>query len=179
MTRSAGEDGTMTKRFSFFVFAVFLAAAVFAGCAKKQVVTEAGVTEPEVVVEAEPAPAPEPVAPEPAPVAPKKLESVYFDFDRYSIRTDAVEALRNNAEIIKANGGRVIIEGHCDERGTSEYNMALGESRARAVKDYLTTLGVDPASLRIISYGDEKPFCRDHTEQCWQSNRRANFMTGN
>lgn len=173
----------MRKRFSVFAIMVLASAMIFAGCARKQVKTEAVAEEPTIAAELEEAGVPEPVeepveaaAPREAPAAPMELKAVYFDFDRHSVRTDAVPAIRNNADLMKADGdAKIVIEGHCDERGTDEYNMALGERRARAVKDYLATLGVDSSRIQVISYGNEKPFCTRHTEQCWQENRRAHF----
>ncbi len=130
---------------------------------------------PETVEAATPTAQP---APEQPPVeAAAELRDVYFDYDRYAIRDDAVDALKANAELIMNNPQmRVTIEGHCDERGTVEYNIALGERRAMAVKKYLTDLGVEPGRLSIISYGKERPFCLEHNEQCWQLNRRAHFV---
>jgi peptidoglycan-associated lipoprotein len=102
---------------------------------------------------------------------------VYFDFDRYDLRADARATLKTNGEWLKANpAAQVQIEGHCDERGTTEYNIALGAKRAQAVKDYLVTLGVAADRLSTISYGEEVPVCREQTEDCWQKNRRARFV---
>ena len=109
--------------------------------------------------------------------ASSPLKDVYFDFDRYDLRADARETLKANWEWLKANpAAQVQIEGHCDERGTTEYNMALGAKRAQSVKDYLVTLGVAPDRLSTISYGEELPVCREHNEECWQKNRRARFV---
>jgi peptidoglycan-associated lipoprotein len=105
------------------------------------------------------------------------LKDVFFDFDKHFIRDDARGPLKDNAKILKSNpGARITIEGHCDERGTIEYNVALGERRAKAVKKFLTDLGVDSGRMSIISYGKEKPFCTGHNEVCWQSNRRGHFV---
>jgi peptidoglycan-associated lipoprotein len=85
--------------------------------------------------------------------------------------------LEANARRLKAeNGRKLLIEGHCDERGTVEYNLVLGERRAQTVKQYLQDLGVPSSQIQITSYGKEKPFCTDHSEACWQSNRRAHFV---
>ncbi|HWP58962.1 MAG TPA: peptidoglycan-associated lipoprotein Pal [Candidatus Acidoferrales bacterium] len=105
------------------------------------------------------------------------LKEVYFDFDRYDLRADARETLKANYEWLKANPSvQVQIEGHCDERGTNAYNMALGAKRAQSVKDYLVSLGIAADRLSTISYGEELPVCREQTEECWQKNRRAKFV---
>ena len=106
------------------------------------------------------------------------LKDVYFDFDRYDLRSDARDTLKANADWLKQNPATTVeIEGHCDERGTAEYNLALGAKRAQAAKDYLTTLGVDAQRLSTISYGQEIPVCTDHNEECWQKNRHDRFVT--
>jgi len=105
------------------------------------------------------------------------LKDVYFDFDRYDLRADSREILKANSAWLKANpGAQVQIEGHCDERGTTEYNVALGSRRAESVKDYLVTLGTTADRLSTISYGEEVPVCREQSEECWQKNRRARFV---
>ena len=122
-------------------------------------------------------PVEEAVAEAPAMKRPLEFQDVFFDYDRYEIRADAVEALKKNAELMMDNPHiRITIEGHCDERGTVEYNIALGERRAMAVKKYLRDLGVEPDRMSIISYGKERPFCFEHNEQCWQLNRRGHFV---
>ncbi len=104
------------------------------------------------------------------------LKDVHFAFDRYDLTTEARATLKANADWLKANpSARAQIEGHCDERGTQEYNMSLGAKRAQAAFDYLATLGVAANRLSTISYGEEVPACKEHTEKCWQSNRRARF----
>lgn len=115
---------------------------------------------------------------EAAPVAEVKgIADIFFDFDRFSIREDARPTLEDNAKYMKGNNNlKIVIEGHCDERGTPEYNIALGERRAQAAKKYLIDLGIDSSRISVISYGEEKPFCTDHTEECWQENRRARFV---
>lgn len=107
-----------------------------------------------------------------------KLEHVFFGFDQYSIRQDAVSVLEKNAEMLNGlyKGDDVLIEGHCDERGTTDYNVELGKRRAQAVKDYLVDLGVEASRIRIVSYGKERPFCRESKPACWQQNRRAHFV---
>jgi peptidoglycan-associated lipoprotein len=105
------------------------------------------------------------------------LKPAFFDYDKADIRPDAADALNADADFLKKwTTLKVTIEGHCDERGTREYNMALGQRRASAAKEYLVSLGVDAARLTTISYGKERPFCTEHTEVCWQKNRRAHFV---
>ena len=104
------------------------------------------------------------------------LRPVHFDFDRYNIREGDREILRENADWLKRNTGvAVLIEGHADERGENEYNLALGERRASSVKRFLQSLGVDPERLTIISYGEERPADPGHDENAWGMNRRAEF----
>ena len=114
-------------------------------------------------------------APRTPPSSP--LKEVYFDFDRYDLRADARATLKANGDWLKANpSARVEIEGHADERGTNEYNLALGAKRAQAAKDYLVTLGVSAGRLSTKSYGEEVPVCKEKTEECWQKNRRDRFV---
>lgn len=106
-----------------------------------------------------------------------QLQDVYFDFDKSDLRSDARDALSQNADWIKANGSaKIQIEGHCDERGTEAYNLALGERRANSVKNYLVSLGVEPERLFTISYGEELPVDPGHDEISWSKNRRAHFL---
>lgn len=108
---------------------------------------------------------------------PVSLQDVYFDYDRFAIRDDAKAALEANAAVLKSDASRkILIEGHCDERGTSDYNLVLGEKRARAARQYLQDLGIDGSRVQITSFGKEKPFCTEHNPTCWQSNRRAHFV---
>ncbi len=108
------------------------------------------------------------------------LEAVYFDFNRYEIRADARSLLRSNAQAIVDNEewGSIIIEGHCDERGSEEYNLALGERRANAVRRYLIDLGVGGSRLQIVSFGEAKPAVMGHDESAWRYNRRSDFKSG-
>jgi peptidoglycan-associated lipoprotein len=106
------------------------------------------------------------------------LKDIGFNFDSANLSETARATLKANAEWLKANpSARVQIEGHCDERGTAEYNMALGAKRAQAAMDYLSTLGVAANRLSTISYGEEIPVCKEHNEDCWVKNRRARFVT--
>jgi len=125
-------------------------------------------------------PAVPPIAgPPERPVVPKvrTLEDIFFDFDKYLIRDDARATLDENVRWLQEHPTvRVLIEGHCDERGTHEYNLALGERRARAVMEYLVASGIDPSRLSTISFGEEKPFVLGHDESAWRWNRRAHFV---
>ncbi len=156
--------------------------------------------EPPVTVEAPPAlrvvespPAP-PVEPEPviegasakavaAELAVKEgrtssgLAAVYFDFDKFSVRNDMVSRLQDDAKWLKDNAkAKIRIEGNCDERGSNEYNLALGERRANSAKEYLTNLGIAPDRLETLSYGEEKPLALGHNEEAWGENRRTHFV---
>lgn len=105
------------------------------------------------------------------------LKEIYFEFDKYDLSSEARSILKANADWLRANPSvNVEIEGHCDERGTTEYNLALGAKRARAAMDYLVTLGVSSPRLKTVSYGEEIPVCRDKTEECYEKNRRDRFV---
>ncbi|UCD17410.1 MAG: peptidoglycan-associated lipoprotein Pal [Candidatus Zixiibacteriota bacterium] len=139
---------------------------------------------PEEPVVAEPEPEPEPPEPEPKPepepepvlITEADFVIVYFDFDKYNLVDSAKAALDNNARVLKENPNVVImIEGHCDERGTIEYNLSLGEKRASSAMQYLVDLGINAARLKTISYGKEKPAMPGHNEAAWAKNRRAEF----
>jgi len=105
------------------------------------------------------------------------LETVYFDYDKSDLRSDGLEALKKNVAWIKANSKyRVRIEGNCDERGTVDYNLALGDRRAATIKSYLMKAGVDASRLETISYGEEHPADPGHSEQAWAKNRRGDFV---
>jgi peptidoglycan-associated lipoprotein len=138
-------------------------------------------------VAAAPAPAPAPVAaaPAPPPAAPKEFEAnsalrpIHFDFDKFNIRSGEDEKiLETNAGWLRDNRNQsLLIEGHCDERGTPEYNLALGERRATSTKDFLVARGVAADRITIVSYGEERPLCTAKNEGCWAQNRRAMFLT--
>jgi peptidoglycan-associated lipoprotein len=114
---------------------------------------------------------------EQAATAAAGLRDVFFAFDSWTITEEGRQALMVNADWIKANGSTSIkIEGHCDERGTQAYNLVLGEKRAKAVRNYLVELGVASNRLAVVSYGKERPFCRDHAESCYQQNRRGHIV---
>ena len=106
-----------------------------------------------------------------------ELKDVHFDFDKYDIRSGDAKTLDANAAWLKSNTTMlVLIEGHCDERGTNEYNLALGERRAKAAMNYLVSQGVAQNRVSIISYGEQRPVCTEHDEACWAKNRRAHFL---
>ena len=107
------------------------------------------------------------------------LKAIGFDLDRYDLRKEARDILGRNAEVLRKNPGwRVLIEGHCDERGTTGYNLALGQKRAQAVREYYLLLGFSGDRIATISYGEEKPACLESTEDCWADNRRAENKAG-
>lgn len=122
---------------------------------------------------------PAPAVASPTPPA-ATLSDIYFDYDQFVLKSEARSVLEGNARLLQngLNGlmGPIVIEGHCDERGTHAYNMVLGERRAQAVKRFLVDLGVAKDRLTIVSYGKERPFCTEHSEACWQENRRAHFL---
>ena len=104
-------------------------------------------------------------------------ENIYFDFDKYNLKPKAQEVLKRKAEWLRNNPGEsVIIEGHCDERGTNEYNLALGDRRAQSAKNFLIDLGIAESRLTTISYGEERPADPRHNENAWSKNRRAHFV---
>jgi peptidoglycan-associated lipoprotein len=105
------------------------------------------------------------------------LQDAFFDYDKYELRDDARSALATDAEWLKKfSTMQILIEGHCDERGTNEYNLALGERRANAAKDYLVSLGIDGSRVKTVSYGKERPVCTEASETCWAKNRRAHLV---
>lgn len=176
---------------------VLTLALVFAGCPKKKPAppvqnepADLTTSTPTQTVPASPTPATAADTTEQQPELSlqelqSKLESmgllgdVFYEFDKYDLLPESRERLARNAEYMKgAEGGSLTftIEGHCDERGTNEYNIALGQRRTIAALDYLASLGVDRGRFKTISYGEERPFCTDSNEGCWQKNRRARFV---
>jgi peptidoglycan-associated lipoprotein len=126
--------------------------------------------------------APPPPPPAPAPVRDfnQEVRDAFFDTDKADIRPDARDALAKTADFLKSEPSiKVTIEGHCDERGSTEYNLGLGDRRAAAVKAYLVSLGVSADRMTTVSFGKEKPFCMEHGEPCWQQNRRGHFVKAN
>ena len=168
---------------------------LLAGCPKRPAMIAATAPPPIPPAAAAPptpaAPAPAPVAPAPVapptavtPAPPKEYKSndalkpIYFAFDKSDIRPDDAKVLDVTATYLKANASQlVLIEGHCDERGTNEYNLALGERRAKAAMNYLVSNGVEAGRITTISYGKERPVCSEHNEACWSRNRNDTFLT--
>jgi peptidoglycan-associated lipoprotein len=174
---------------------------LLAGCPKRPAMNAAAAPPPLPPAAAAPptpaAPAPAPVAPAPvapptaapapapAPPAPPKeyrsnmaLKQIFFAFDKADLRPDDAQILAASATYLKANPNQlVLIEGHCDERGTSEYNLALGERRAKAAMNYLVANGIEASRLTTISYGKERPGCTEKNETCWAKNRNDTFLT--
>ncbi len=164
---------TRNARLSAFVSAA-LCAAIAAGCAPRKTVKQAkpdaetvdaaapGVEVGEVDIRGSEF------------VDVPNVEPVYFDYDAYSLSEEARGILRKNAEYLKANAKlQALVAGYCDERGTTEYNLALGQRRAKEVREYYIRLGVPGKNIGTISYGEEQPVCTDSTEDCWHQNRRA------
>ena len=124
--------------------------------------------------------APPPVTPPPisdSAFFEANIQDAFFDYDQYTLRDDARAVLQKNARALEERPGiRITIEGHCDERGSEKYNLALGDMRANAAKDFLVSLGISASRIDTISYGEERNFCQEHNEECWQMNRRARFV---
>jgi peptidoglycan-associated lipoprotein len=195
----AEEGGFMKSRRLYIPILLSLGIFLLWGCPKKAEVATAPEAQPEVRQEA-PAEAPSKAAEdaeaarraaeekaaqeraaaearERAASAASGLKPIYFDFDKSFIRDDARAVMKANADWLKANPqAKVRIEGNCDERGTREYNQALGQRRASSAKKYLTDLGISAKRISLISYGKEKPVCTESGEACWQKNRRDEFV---
>lgn len=193
----------MLSRCSHVTFALLLVlGVVLVGCAKRPATTQAAApaptggatTTPATLAPTQPgsgtsgpAAATQPSTGTAAPAAARPvpsefmavadLKDVHFDFDKYDIRPGDAKTLDGNAGWLKSNPNHlVLIEGHCDERGTNEYNLALGERRAKSTMNYLVSQGVQASRITIISYGEERPVCTQKTEECWAQNRRAHFL---
>lgn len=109
--------------------------------------------------------------------AERPLADVFFDLDEATVRDDARPALQKNAEWLKRWATtQITVEGHCDERGSAEYNLALGDRRGNAVKDYLVSLGINANRINVVTKGKESPFCNEASDACWQQNRRGHFL---
>jgi peptidoglycan-associated lipoprotein len=131
-----------------------------------------------VTVLAAPVTAPKPAAqPGLNELFDQNVKDAFYDFNKADIRNDARETLTNDAEFLRSYPQiRISIEGHCDERGSTEYNVGLGDRRAQAAKNYLISLGIQASRMDTVSWGKERPFCGEHTEDCWQQNRRAHLV---
>ncbi len=175
------------KRFLLLGIIVVLGLLALWGCPKKAEVTTTPAT-PKEMAPAESAPSAQPrEEPTEKPMTKEEsmeraaaaagLKPVYFDFDQSFIRNDQRAVMAANAEWLKANPKvKVKIEGNCDERGTREYNQALGQRRAASAKKYLVDMGVSAKRISLISYGKEKPVCSESSESCWQKNRRDDLV---
>ncbi len=160
------------KRTGWVLLIVVLAFSIFLmGCPKKTPPPP-----PPPPIETPPEPQIEEPVVEPEP--PKlELRTVYFDYDKYNIKSDQRARLSDNAsQLMKFPDANVLLEGHCDNRGTNEYNIALGAKRARAVRDFLTEYGIAATRLTTKSYGEERPVCMGENEDCWSRNRRVEFI---
>jgi len=124
-----------------------------------------------------PAPAPTPAQPNLSDLFAQNVQDAYFDLDKSDLRDDARSALTKDAEFLRSYPqAHISIEGHCDERGSTEYNLGLGQRRAEAAKNFLISLGISGDRIETTSWGKERPFCTEHNEECWQQNRRAHFV---
>lgn len=186
-----------SMKYSVIALIIVLGSLMLYGCPKSADVSSAPETQPQKVEQAPAKPAEEAAAAAAAAEAARKaaeekavkeaaarsaagLQPIYFDFDRSFIRDDARPVMQANADYLKANPKvKVRIEGNCDERGTIEYNQALGQRRAANAKKYLTDMGISGNRITLISYGKEKPVCTEGTEDCWQKNRRNDLIAIN
>ncbi len=192
----------MTKTREAAIVAIATMTLVVAGCAKKKVAaaTPAPPQPAPTTQTAPPASQPRAAAntPSPAPEARRpdypdaatraridqllaRIEDAYFDYDKHTLRPDAIKALESDSkelrDILKDYPNyKLTVEGHCDERGSAEYNMALGQARAESAKAYLVQVGIPGNQLGVVSYGKEKPACTEHDEACWQKNRRIHIV---
>jgi peptidoglycan-associated lipoprotein len=182
------------------VLVAVAAAAIGAGCAKKKTAAVTPPAPPVAEQRVAPAAPPKEVAAAPAPVRAEprsnmpdaetrkridellaRIEDAYFDYDKATLRSDAIESLRKDStelrDILKDYPDyKLTIEGHCDERGSAEYNMALGQARAEAAKSYLVQVGIPTQQLGVVTYGKERPACTESNENCWQKNRRIHIV---
>ena len=186
----------MNRKATLWVWTLVIGASlVFLGCPTKQPTTPAAaMDDTERTVAPEPAEVEEPAdlsfgdeRPEPWSGPLKDLNErayregllgdVYFDFDKYDLKPEARDRLAKNAQFMKEHPGFTFsIEGHCDERGTNEYNLALGDRRANGARSYLSSLGISDSRMGTISFGEERPVCDSSAESCWRRNRRAHFV---
>lgn len=185
----------MTRFFRILVAVALVASVGLTACAKKVPAPAPAPPAPPTAPAPPPPPPPPPLPPPPSPQAPlteeelyarkslddlnreKLLADVYFDLDASHLKDESRGALQKNADWLKKWGAtKITVEGHCDSRGTTEYNLALGERRASAVRDYLVSLGVPGVRILPISKGKEAPVCTEENESCWSQNRRGHFI---
>lgn len=187
----------MNRRFQLCAATLMVAALTAGACAKKKPVPPPAAPAPAApAAVTTPAPPPPPPPPPPAPEpkvptedeifagktldqlnAEKPLGDVFFAYDAQNLTEEARATLQKNIDWMKRwTGTKVMVEGHADNRGTNEYNLALGERRADAARDYLVSLGLSTDRVTIVSKGEEQPFCSDDNEACWQQNRRGHFI---
>ena len=164
------------KKWIFLALLLVIPGLMFSVSCQKKLVDAS----PEPMAKEEPAPAPKP-APAPAPVSKTSdvvmQEDIYFDFDKATLTPSSQDNLLRKAEWLRENSDvTVTIEGHCDARGTNEYNLALGDRRAESAKAFLVDLGIATSRITTISYGEERPVCTQQDEECWAKNRRDNFV---
>lgn len=189
-------------RFSQLPAVALLAVSLlFSGCTKK-VAVKTPASQPEQTAKAVAPSTPTPASVAPTPAAPPppprskypdaatqarideliaRIQDAYFDYDKHNIRSDAQSTLTADAKALgdilrQYPDYKLTIEGHCDERGSDEYNLALGDARAKNAREFLSQLGIAADQLAVVSYGKEKPQCTDHSEGCWQKNRRAHIV---
>jgi len=202
--KNSEEENSKVKYSRLAVLAVAIAAMIGAGCAKKKVAAQAPPPPPQPTATSQPqsntptarsssstsTPAPAPQETSRMPNAQtraridtllSRIEDAFFDYDKYSLRPDAIKALQADStelrDILKDYPDyKLTVEGHCDERGSAEYNMTLGQERADSAKKYLVDVGIPSAQLSTVSYGKEKPACDEHDEACWQKNRRIHIV---
>jgi len=188
----------MTDRRTWFLALAVTLIVTVSACGKKVPPPPAPAPPPPPAVPAAPPAPPPPPAPAPAPPATPRaltdeevfsrksveqlnaerpLTDAFFDYDKSDLREDGRASLQKDAEYLKKWSSIIVsVEGHCDTRGSSEYNLALGSRRATAVKDYLVSLGLAANRITVVSKGKEQPFCTEETESCWQQNRRGHFI---
>jgi peptidoglycan-associated lipoprotein len=179
-----------------FVLAILVLGLMLAGCPPGKVVSPTPVSQQPTFIPRETTQMPAEVKPVEKTITEQRLaeietteekpmyieekglfEDIHFDFDKYDIRSDAKPILQRIASsLLKNTSAKILIEGHCDERGTNEYNLALGDRRAKATRDYFIALGIAANRIEMLSYGEEKPLCTEGTEECWAKNRRAHFV---
>ena len=185
----------MIRGRKFIIYAIALvllfSISLFGGCTgcQKKAETEEPMATQEMTPEETPVQEYTPPPAEETPMAPAEeakpmvpmfdisdIVDVFYAFDKSELSSDSRDTLAADAKLLKAAGdAKIVIEGHCDERGTNEYNLGLGERRANAAKDYLVSLGISASRIKTISYGEEKPFASGHSEGSWKQNRRAHF----